>query len=462
MTDGVAMDKILLIDDAQLHSARGVERLIHPARKYERNPVVTSDRDWEGQETTLGTVLKEDDRYRMWYQSFATTPDPNGIDSFIRSHHLYAESDDGVSWSKPELGLIEDSTGSHANNIALVRLASSRDLNASVLHVPGAPGGRAYSVFTYGTGYDLPYDGHFVAYSGDGLRWTDGLAAPVIPGYSDIGWFMYDEVDELYRGLLTYQRWETELFSTRSVDGLEWSLPRPALAADEADTEWAAGDSANKTFFPAMPITRYGPVLLGFLQVLRGQVSGGGFDGEMDVQLLCSRDGNSWKRVGNRRPILERGNDSDWDDGLVWMGNSLVEDGDEVVAYYSGCRRTVGALQRSKWPKSSGRASWPRDRLVGLAAPEEGVVVTTATVPAGTLHLNADASHGSVSAALLDEDGSAIEGFTAAKGEVLANSDALDHVIEWPDGDLSSLAGRSVRIHLTLRSAELFSLWWEP
>ena len=459
------MNKILFIDDAQITSMAGVERRIHPACKYEGNPVVRSDRDWEGAETTLGTVRKEADRYRMWYQSYTTAPDPDGVDSFIRSLHLYAESDDGLAWSKPELGLTEDAMGSTANNIALIRTKFARDTNPSVLHTPRAPDGQAYTMLSYGSGYELPYNGHFVAYSDDGVRWSEGPETPVLPGYEGGGWFIYDEVDERFRGLVAYERWETELFSTQSTDGLEWSLPRPVLTADETDTE-RAGDG-NTTFFPAMPIARYGPVLLGFLQVLRGRVTGGGLDGEMDVQLVSSRDGRVWHRVGDRRPILERGDESDesgdsfWDSGLVWMGNSLIEDGDRVVAYYTGCRRTAGALLRCKWAKSIGMASWPRDRLVGLVARSEGVVETTATVAASTLHVNADASRGSLAAALLDEDGTPIEGFSVADSEPLANGESLDHSLEWNKGAVSSLAGRTVRIHLELRDAELFSLWWE-
>ena len=451
------MDRILFIDDRQITSARGVERRIHPARKFEGNPVVTSDRDWEGQETTLGSVFKEGDGYRMWYQSYATTPDSGGIDAFIRSLHLYAESEDGLAWTKPELGINEDSLGSRANNIALVRLAFRRDLNPSVLHTPGD--GPAYRMFTYGVGYDLPYDGHYVAYSDDGLHWSDGPGTPVIPGYGDEGWFTYDEVDEVFRGLLTYGRWEAELFSTQSTDGLEWTLPRPGFRLDQADTEWTGAQAADKIFLRAMPIAYYGPVLLGFLQVLRGVVSGGGFDGEMDVHLLSSTDGRSWSRVGDSWPILQRGDAGAWDDGLVWTGNSLVEDGDEVVLYYNGCRRTAGALQRSKWPKSIGRASWPRDRLVGLMASGDGVVETIAMVAGGSLHVNADASKGEVSVQLLDANGSAIEGFSAADGESLAR-DTLDHTLVW-SGDTASLPGREVRVQLTLHDAELFALWWE-
>jgi len=463
------MEKILFIDDAQIATSRGVERRIHPARKYEGNPVLISDRAWEGQETKLGTVCKEADRYRMWYQSSGTTPAPDGIDTYHRSLHLYAESADGLAWSKPELGLSEDFRGSYANNIILARSTFRRDINPSVLHTPGAPDGHAYRMFTYGAGYELCYDGHYVTYSDDGLRWGDGPQTPVIPGFGDLGWFMHDEVDGIYRALLTYRRWESEVFSTQSADGLEWALPRLAVTADAEDSKRAGDDGAERVFFPAMPIARYGPVLLGFLQVLRGHRAGGVTDGTMDVQLVCSRDGKTWRRVGDRSPILERGaatapgghDDPVWDDGLVWMGNSLVDDGDEVVAYYTGCRRREGCLQWSKWPKSIGRASWSRDRLVGLAARGEAVVETTTTIATGNLHINADASRGRVSAALLDENGSVIEGFSAADCEPLADKDALDYVLEWRGSELASLAAGNARIHLTLRDAELFSLWWE-
>ena len=317
-------------------------------------------------------------------------------------------------------------------------------------------------MFSYGVGYELPYNGYFTAYSHDGLQWSEGPETPVIPAYDEPGWFMYDEVDETFRGLVSWDPSGSQLFSTQSTDGLEWSLPRPVLAPDEADTEWDGDDPDNKTLFPAMPIARYGPMLLGFLQVLRGREIGGrGFDGEMEVQLAASRDGKIWHRVGDRHPILERGGEEAWDSGLVWMGHSLVEDGEKVVAYYTGCRRTAGALQRSKWTKSIGAASWPRDRLVGLVAHGDGTVVTTATAASGGLHVNADASRGRLTAELLDENGSPIEGFSAKECRALADKDSLDFELEWNNGPVTSLAERTVCIRLELRDAEVFSLWWE-
>ena len=48
---------------------RDVERVIHPAQKHKENPVVTADKQWEDELLFGGTVRKEGNRYRMWYQS---------------------------------------------------------------------------------------------------------------------------------------------------------------------------------------------------------------------------------------------------------------------------------------------------------------------------------------------------------------------------------------------------------
>ena len=60
-----------------------------------------------------GTVLKEGDRFRMWYYAnhIAGDEDQKGV-----SPICYAESDDGENWTRPELGQVEWK-GSRANNL---------------------------------------------------------------------------------------------------------------------------------------------------------------------------------------------------------------------------------------------------------------------------------------------------------------------------------------------------------
>src|SRR5207245_603542 len=66
------------------------------------------DKPWEGPASAYVTVFKDDDRYRMYYRGLPDERSPEVT--------CYAESADGVRWTKPELG-IHESGGSKANNI---------------------------------------------------------------------------------------------------------------------------------------------------------------------------------------------------------------------------------------------------------------------------------------------------------------------------------------------------------
>jgi hypothetical protein len=252
---------------------------------------------------------------------------------------------------------------------------------------------------------------------------------------------------------------------TVSADGYEWTLPLPAVIPDEIDDQWTNGDPDKASQFYGIPIFRYGPLLLGFMDILRSTDAMGTLgvntQGVMDVQLISSRDGRTWERVGDRRTVLEMGRRGEWDGGMIRTAESFVEDGNELRLYYGAVDHPHGGQKKGDWQRAIGLATWQRDRLVGLQAGDEGEVVTV-PMPAGRdLHVNADASKGKLTAELLDEDGSAMKGFAADEGKALANNDSLDHKLEWNNGALSLLAGRTVRIRLKLRDAEVFSLWWE-
>lgn len=68
------------------------------------------ERPWE-RESSLGinTIIYEDGRYRLWYSA-------SKVEDVTRSCVCYAESADGFTWDRPDLGLV-DYDGSTANNI---------------------------------------------------------------------------------------------------------------------------------------------------------------------------------------------------------------------------------------------------------------------------------------------------------------------------------------------------------
>lgn len=459
---------MLFIDDEDIVLMRGVERVIHPAHKYEGNPVVSADRAWEEHLILGGTVRIENEGFRMWYQSY-------GKGTYL---NLYAESPHGVHWTKPMLRQYEDFSGSLENNIFLSRLALrsdnrasvgvNQDHNPNVLYTPHLGQGRTYTLLSYDyarSGYSA-YDGYFLAFSEDGWRWTDGPVEPVIPGHADVGWFMFDEQDKKFRAIVKnflnirgYRR--RSVFWTESDDGLDWSLPRPAVIPDLKDEEWADGHEDYYMQFYGMPIFRYESMLLGFVQAFRCTDGRTSSDGSIDVQLVSSRDGRHWHRVGDRSPILERGPQGAWDWGMVLTGNSLVPDGDVVRIYFSGCNSTHGGQTPGDVPRKMaiGMASWPRDRFVGLRGGSAGGELRVTHKNIGSeLHINANAVGGSLVAEIVF-DGRPIPGFEASNCLPLTE-DSPDHILRWRgDASLAPFNGKTVNINFKLTNAEIFSLW---
>lgn len=467
---GKARDRTLFVDDRDIASSEGVERVIHPGKKHGGNPVLTPDQPWVDSLHIGGTVRLENGLYRSWYHGTGQSGNFN----------LYADSEDGVHWTTPVLGQYEDDTGSLENNIYLSRVglrsgdpappSVNQDVHPSILYTPHMGEGRTYTLLSYDygrSGYGA-YDGYFLAFSEDGICWTDGPEDPVIPGHADVGYFLYDERDGVFRAVvkdfLNIRGWRRRsVFWTESYDAFDWSMPRAAIIPDLVDEEWAEGRDGHFTQFYGMPIVRYESMVLAFLQVFRCTDGENSIEGTIDIQLVSSRDGRHWQRVGDRRAIIERGEEGDWDWGIVRTGNSFVLDGDEIRAYYNGSNHSHAGRTPSGEPKTGaiGYVTWPRDRFVGIEAGRGGGEVRlTAQQACGQLHVNADAAGGFL-AVELAADGGQVPGFGAATC-VPMTTDSLDHVVQW-DGERcpTQLGGRPVDVVVRLTDAELFSLWWD-
>ena len=221
-----------------------------------------------------------------------------------------------------------------------------------------------------------------------------------------------------------------------------------------------------------MPIFRYESMLLGFLAVYKNigcscHPADFNPDGTMDVQLVSSRDGRHWNRVGDRRTILGRGTSGEWDWGFVRIGNSLVPDGDVIRAYYSGWNVKHGWFNKCGYMPPEGKkvsigmATWPRDRFVGLRAGSSGgEIKLNQCQPGSELHVNGDASRGSL-VAEITENGTPLSGYEASTCVPLKD-DALDHVIRWNGGQSVKLPkDKKVNVTIKLTNAEVFSLWWK-
>ena len=109
----------LFVDDYLIDRFTGKAelRLHHPAP---REIAIVHDAPWEGSASGYHSIFKDGDRYRMYYRGWRLTVEAGKLKSDDHPmFYCYAESKDGLHWTKPELGLHEFK-GSKANNIVLV------------------------------------------------------------------------------------------------------------------------------------------------------------------------------------------------------------------------------------------------------------------------------------------------------------------------------------------------------
>jgi hypothetical protein len=114
----------LFVDDFLIESLDGLELKLHHPRSAGK--VLTLDKPWEGATCDYQVVIKDQDRYRMYYRGSShkgyTIPSFLKPGEVVQPEHpqyaVYVESQDGISWTRPNLGIVEFN-GSKENNIIL-------------------------------------------------------------------------------------------------------------------------------------------------------------------------------------------------------------------------------------------------------------------------------------------------------------------------------------------------------
>ncbi|RQP10236.1 MAG: hypothetical protein EAS52_23030, partial [Parapedobacter sp.] len=106
----------LFVDRYLLDKMNNVsQRMHHPVNE---GAVLNFDKPWEGNFSGYCTIIKDGNLYRMYYRGIREA----GRDGNDNEVTCYAESKDGVNWTKPSLG-IYTIDGTSANNVILAHAA---------------------------------------------------------------------------------------------------------------------------------------------------------------------------------------------------------------------------------------------------------------------------------------------------------------------------------------------------
>jgi hypothetical protein len=463
----VGWQKQLFLDDWVVSSTENVTRVLKEPQRWPGNPLIVGDNSWEKWTVYLngrGVLYDDDDRlFKMWYLS-PTFDD--AVPSGLRYKVCYACSEDGVQWTKPNLGLVEWS-GSRRNNILPWGRHWMRRPN--VIRDPRDPDvQRRYKMLYTDVVGDWPRTsyrqlaGINKATSPDGIHWQHNVdGTPWRPGGNGtnvLGWDpdagKYVVYIRMYPPGASPPESQISIFRATSDDFLRWSEPELVLAPEREDLDYKG--------FPALIYEHY---YVAWLWVWKGR--------ESHFELVTSRDGVEWHRIFPGRVAFPLGAPGTWDSEMVSLNTPIVRDG-QIRIYYGAWnhpyRRDAMERVQQGWiedgqrmQRAIGLATLRLDGFVSLSATREpGTVMTKALrLPGGSLFVNADVQ-GELKVELRDSDGRVFPGYSA-EDCVPIRSDGLRQMIRWERAyQLDSLRDRAVRLRFHMREADLYAFWFQP
>ena len=435
----------LFVDDFLIASTT-LKRTYHQAKYVAENPVLKPDRPHEmpGGATAMvfsdGVWYDPKDRlFKMWYMAGYT------------SNVAYAVSKDGIHWDKPAVGVRP------GTNLVF---EGYRDSTTVWLDQEEKDPQRRFQLFRMKRG---PWAMELY-YSPDGIHWN-GPAASTSTRMGDrstVFWNPFRQVwvysirasNKLGRIRLYYE-------SADAAAGLAWKPdgPVPWTGADRLDPP--RPDLKTPPQLYNLDAVAYESLLVGLFSIWRGQPSGR--PKPNDLVAGYSRDGFHWSRPDRSPliPVSER--KGDWNYGNIQSaGGCLLVVRDKLYFYVSGRAGVEGGSQSGVC--STGLATLRRDGFASMDAGAKEGVLTTRPIRFSGEHLfvNAAVRGGELRVEALDERGRVIVPYTR-KNSAPLRADATIAEMKWKSRrNLSSLAGKPVRLRFYLKNGSLYSFWVTP
>ena len=483
-------------------------RLNHPT---DAGTVLRFDRPWEGDFCNYLTVLKDGPTYRLYYRGLPVA----GPDGGPKETTCYAESDDGITWRKPELGLFVVN-GNRRNNVILDHSFSPVPHNFCPMidTRPGVPADERYKGlgglynFRDANGKLVISDGLQAFASPDGIHWRRLRPAavitrenyPVVTSDSSLTPSFWSESEGCYvaylrtwrepaTGALARQhgpgdiRWIGRVTST---DFIHWSKIEMMNFGDAPLDQLY--NNVTSPYFRAPHLYLGAPPLIVFDRPLvtpeQARAIGVDPDQSRDASepvLISSRGGTRYDRTF-LEPFIPNGiGPENWTSRNNYSALNFVPTGrNEMSVYIEQAYAQPGIHVQ--------RYVLPLDRFASVHATMAGGECTThpLTFSGRSLFLNYSTSvNGSIRVEVQDAADQPIPGFALADSiEIVGNE--IEHAAAWKSGanahprtwqgdpsrasrqvdfidwaggdDLSRLAGTPIRLRFVLKGADLYAL----
>jgi hypothetical protein len=475
-------ESILLLGEHTVARTSGLKQRFFPAAKHPAGPILRKAQAWEGVGPYLfGSRLMQDPAtrlFRMWYIAY----------SFEGNFYRWglATSPDGLKWTRPELNVERFGDGFGSNCLPLGPHPEKGSRSIARDPRPETPAERRY------LGVRFTYDGEYVSFSPDGIRWTEHADNPVWQVPSDIISVMWDERRQKF--IAFYKVWELtgREVRTDAPAGAPFTAHMPTFTPKDLGNGTTEFEGPCITFRPPGPaeVRRRKFVLRSGRQgaddgggaslsgewhakrvqafaesadgihwtneqvVLRADAKDpptaniqylfvipyGGYyvgfatlhdeSGTFRIQLAWSADGIKWRRPW-RNAWLDVGTEGAFDSGMVLGPADPIIRQTEMWFPYGGFPIRHDSKE-TNWQSAIGLAT---TRLDGFAAWEAGdqageLVTQPFRCNGDRLFVNADAK-GALRVEVLDEHGKRIAGFEADSCDPVSADTLSDDNSSW-------------------------------
>ena len=432
----------LFVDDFLIADLSGDAKQVLQ-KPQPREVVLVTDKPWEGNTSAYYTIFQDGDLYRMYYRG--SHGDVKTQKSLHPEVTCYAESTDGIHWTKPNLGLFEYE-GSKQNNIVwrgigVHAFAAFKDTNPAC-----RPEARYKGV---SRGRPEGKRGLYFYESPDGLRWTMTSSEPIITegAFDSQNLTFWDPHAKLYREYhRTFVNGVRAIMTGTSPDYRNW--PKPVLLKYESDRNEHLYTNAIRNY------ARAPHILFGFpTRYLPDQ------NQRVEPIFMTSRDGLTFHRynepvISEDAPKDRSGNRSNY---MTW-GMLQLPGNDRELSVYATEAYYEGPDSRVR------RFVYRVDGFVAVHAENDGQLLTKPFRFSGKeLAVNfVTANRGQLRIELQDADGQPLDGYRLRDCQPL-RGDSIEQPVAWKNGsDVSKLAGRTIRLRFHLQNADLFSFRFSP
>lgn len=443
-------------------SAKAVPFVFHPPT-FRPAPLLLAEEPWEASGIGHFSVFYDtwENRYRMYYE----LENPlSGQAGYPPSKYLiaYAESQDGLEWTKPKLDVIAWGDRNETN------LLFEGDEEARFPHVhchpgPGREGPRNLGQLPgdsfSGNRYLMTYrdNRQRFAHSGDGLHWKEDSE----------GMLRYRT--ESY---LTLSRNERERkFESFLTAGLVYESPGPV--GREGFARWVArlsnptlsgfwdrwmelsrlSGKAESSRIDSLKAFRYGGLYWGFAECFRENPP------RLEVEFSTSREGLGWDIPKERPTLLAAGGPSAWNANRFHAADRILEEGETWKLYYSFSGGAVAA------ESGIGMATFEAERVISIRADATGSTSYLESQPmvwpGGDLLLNANASEGTIEARIKRPDGGDFDGFSF-EDSIPLRQDGRRLKVVWKEAGMNDLKNEAIQIELRFTNADVFAFLAAP